>query len=169
MPDRKGRKDVKKWYHKYRPVNPNFLFPLYILCSSWAVIYTCRSSLQLALVHLFLSVNLEQDKNWTVGGWGEGWWWWSRPIQPKIPRSVQICMGRGVVQTNIPEILEWEHSRNFEHKFCHAILWQPLHHRYSLTHYVCGRDNAIRFANNIVQYLTRLTNIWKIPNILILC
>ena len=99
--------------------------------------------------------------------WGEGGW--SRPTQPKVPRSVQICIFRGqergggpdqlnpkcrdlsksafsvvgegvvvqtdstqstkicpnphfwwgegvVVQTNIPEILEWGHSRNFEPK-----------------------------------------------------
>ena len=90
----------------------------------------------------------------------------SRPTQPKVPRSVQTCIFQGggggpdqlnpkcqdlsksafsgwgggvvVVQTNIPEILEWGHSRNFEHKFCHAILWKPLHRRESLTHYVCG-------------------------------
>ena len=77
-------------------------------------------------------------------GAGEGWW--SRPTQPKVPRSIQICIfsggGRGgcpdrlnpkhqdlsksafflgggegvVAQTNIPEILEWGHSRNFEPK-----------------------------------------------------
>ena len=34
-------------------------------------------------------------------------------------------VGEGVmVQTNIPEILEWVHSMIFEHKFCHAILWK---------------------------------------------
>ena len=55
--------------------------------------------------------------NLHFSGWGGGWW--SRPTQPKVPRSVQICMG-GVVQTNIPEILEWGHSRNFGPKF------QPL-------------------------------------------
>ena len=48
---------------------------------------------------------------------GGGGAWCSRPTQPKVPISVQICMGGGGVQTNIPEILEWGHSRNFEPKF----------------------------------------------------
>ena len=44
-------------------------------------------------------------------------------LKLKVPRSAQIFIfgkGRGdrrVLQTNIPEILEWEHSRNFEPKF----------------------------------------------------
>ena len=71
-------------------------------------------------------------------------------VQTNSTKSGKICpnlhfggVGRGmgvlVVQTNIPEILEWGHSRNVEHKFCHAnaILWKPLH-RSSLSHYVCG-------------------------------
>ena len=41
-------------------------------------------------------------------------------LKLKVPRSAQIFIfgGVGVVlQTNIPEILEWGHSRNFELKF----------------------------------------------------
>ena len=48
-------------------------------------------------------------------------------------QSAKICLHfnfrRGALHTNIPEKLKWGHSRNFEHKFCHAILWKPLHHR----------------------------------------
>ena len=41
------------------------------------------------------------------GGWGKGRGG-SKPTEPKVPRSVQICIfrGGGVVQANIPEILE---------------------------------------------------------------
>ena len=101
---------------------------------------------------------------------------WSRPTQPKVPRSdqiynggvvqtnstqsakicptvhffggagpdqlnpkfkdlsVQICIfgaGGVVVQTKIPEILEYGHSRNFEQNICQVKLWKSLH-------YVCG-------------------------------
>ena len=60
---------------------------------------------------------------------------WGMSCGPKVPRSVQICIfifgggGGVVVQTNIPEILEWGHSRNFEHKYCLTTFWKPLHHR----------------------------------------
>ena len=43
-------------------------------------------------------------------GWGGGT---LEQLKLKVPRSVQIFMGRGVLQTNIPEILEWEHSSIF--------------------------------------------------------
>ena len=59
------------------------------------------------------------------GGGGGGGVVVSRPTQPKVPRSVQICIwgggGKGVVvQANIPEILEWGHSKNFEPKILEA-------------------------------------------------
>ena len=45
-------------------------------------------------------------------------------VQTKVPRSVQICIFGG--GGGVPEILEWGHSRNFEHKFCHAITLEAL-------------------------------------------
>ena len=48
-----------------------------------------------------------------ISAFSGGRGWWSRPTQPKVLRSVQICIfgggwreGGGGVQTNIPEILE---------------------------------------------------------------
>ena len=48
-------------------------------------------------------------------------------LKSQVPRSVQIFIFSGggrrglVVQTNIPEILEWGHSRNFEQNICQAL------------------------------------------------
>ena len=41
------------------------------------------------------------------------------PLKFQVPRSTQIFFGGGgKLQTNIPEILEWRHSRNFEQNIC---------------------------------------------------
>ena len=66
--------------------------------------------------------------------------------------------GGGVIQTNIPEILEWRHSRNFEHKSCHAILWKPLHHRVS--HTTCVETNKSHQFDTLLEMDTLLDLIY---------
>ena len=70
-----------------------------------------------------------------------------RPTQPKVPRSIQMCifgvggvLGAGGVQTNIPEILEWGHSRNFKPRFL---------------------ANGMCSASQIVSYILR---VWRLIN-----
>ena len=58
------------------------------------------------------------------------WWWWGggSGVQTHSTQSAKICPnlhlgggGKGVVvQENIPEILEWGHSKNFEPKILEA-------------------------------------------------
>ena len=69
---------------------------------------------------------------WGGGGGGAG----ATPDQLKL--KVPNFHGEGgVLQTNIPEILEWGHSRNFEHKFI-ILEIATASKIVSHTHYVCG-------------------------------
>ena len=66
---------------------------------------------------------------------------YSRPTQIKSAKMWPnfYFSGGGVLQTNIPEILEWRHSRNFEHKFISLELATISQTTYMETVWMCQK------------------------------
>ena len=95
---------------------------------------------------------------WVVVGVGGGGCW-SRPTQPKVPRSVQICIfGGGVmVQTNIPKILEYLVSQIVSHTL---LVWRlPTQPKVPRSVQICifggggGGEGGVMVQTNIPKIL----------------
>ena len=79
----------------------------------------------------------------TRGGGGEDT---PGQLKSKVPGSAQIFIFGGLLQTNIPEILEWGHSRDFEHKFIPlelATASQIVSHTLRMYRQITKRERAV--------------------------